>query len=53
MEFLTALPRSIVRAKGIVELSDGECVLVQQTGHHRALSAIDAAPTGIVLISSE
>lgn len=53
LEFLTALPRSIVRAKGIVELSDGECVLVQQTGHHRALSAIDAAPTGIVLISSE
>ena len=51
--FLSGLPRSVVRAKGIVELSDGSCVLVQQTGHHRALSAIDATPTGIVLISSE
>ena len=51
--FLSELPRSVVRAKGIVELSDGSCVLVQQTGHHRALSAIDATTTGIVLISSE
>lgn len=51
--FLAELPRTVVRAKGIVDLSDGSCVLVQQTGHHRALSAIDAAPTGIVLISSE
>ena len=51
VEFLSELPRSVVRAKGIVELLDGSCVLVQQTGNHQVLSEINAAPTGIVLIS--
>lgn len=50
--FLSSLPSSVVRAKGIVALADGSRVLVQRTGSHTAVTATDLAPTGLVLITA-
>jgi G3E family GTPase len=44
---------SAVRAKGIVELSNGERLLVQQVGQHTTIIRTDAEPTGIVIICPE
>lgn len=52
-QFLSDLPPSVVRAKGVVTTSDGSSVLVQRTGGHCAITSTDLSPTGIVIISAE
>ncbi len=51
-DYLAALPPSVVRAKGIVALVDGSCVLVQRTGTHTSVTPTDLPPTGLVVISA-
>ena len=44
---------SAVRAKGIVQLTDGQRVLVQQVGQQVAITPTDSEVTGIVVICPE
>lgn len=50
---LESLPGGTVRAKGIVEVADGQCVLVQRVGRHTSITATDLPPTGLVTIVVE
>ena len=48
---LTSIPDVVMRAKGIVELDNGERRLVQQVGTHISTVPTSIEPTGIVVIA--
>jgi G3E family GTPase len=50
--FVHQLGVSVVRVKGIVELSDSSCVLVQKTGSHVSITPTSLRPTGLVLLAT-
>jgi G3E family GTPase len=47
------LPSSVVRAKGIVDIKNGERRLVQMVGRHLAITSTPLTATGIITISVE
>jgi G3E family GTPase len=51
LAFLQNFPSSVVRAKGVVELANGDRRLVQKVGSTISISPTELPPTGIVLIS--
>lgn len=51
--FLDELDVSVIRAKGIIELSDFSRVLVQKTGPHLSITPTSLSPSGLVLLVSE
>ena len=51
--FVNNFPSSVVRAKGIVELSDGTRRLIQKVGSTVAISETALPTTGLVVISAE
>ncbi|MEY3805563.1 MAG: putative metal chaperone YciC [Actinomycetota bacterium] len=52
-EELSRLPQHTVRAKGVVALDNGEKRLVQQVGHHLAITPTTSEVTGIVVIYTD
>jgi G3E family GTPase len=50
---LENLPSSVVRAKGIVDIKNGERRLVQMVGRHLAITSTPLAATGIITIAVE
>ena len=53
LAFLQNFPPNVVRAKGIVELANGDRRLVQKVGSTISISQTELPTTGIVLISLE
>jgi G3E family GTPase len=51
LAFLQNFPPNVVRAKGVVELANGDHRLVQKVGSTISISPTELPPTGIVLIS--
>lgn len=51
LAFLQNFPSSVVRAKGVVELANGDHRLVQKVGSTISISPTELPPTGLVLIS--
>ena len=52
-EVLARCSPSAIRAKGIVQLNNGERVLVQQVGQRVTITRTDSEPTGIVVICTK
>jgi G3E family GTPase len=51
LAFLQNFPSSVVRAKGVVELANGDRRLVQKVGSTISISQTELPTTGMVLIS--
>ena len=49
---LAGLSPSVIRAKGVLQLADGSCVLVQKVGTHVSILPSTLSPTGLVTISA-
>lgn len=52
LSFLESLEKNVVRAKGIIELSDSARVLVQKTGEHLSITPTELSESGLVLIQT-
>ena len=48
--YLASLDADVIRVKGVVQIDDATCVLVQKTGPHLSLTQTPIPPTGLVLL---
>lgn len=53
VSYIHNLPPTVVRAKGVIALSDGTNALIQKTGTHVSITSTSLTPTGLVIISAD